>query len=179
MVSANRTPREMIDKMAVLAHGGEGHGWGTLIEPWEFHPMLIHFPIAFLLGGVALDLYAWWRKRPDLDLLTNRFFIAGVLSGILAAGAGVWAMFTHPESLTEQAERLMTWHLWIQVAALFLFAAVAWVRWRQGAVPPSTLTRLAGWVAAVTLVIGSAIGGYIVYHGGAGIESGLMKPHGR
>jgi hypothetical protein len=25
-------------------------------------------------------------------------------------------------------------------------------------------------------VIGSALGGYIVYHGGAGIEAALMKP---
>lgn len=44
--------------MPILAHEMGGHGWGGPVGPWELHPMLDHFPIAFLLGGVALDLYA-------------------------------------------------------------------------------------------------------------------------
>jgi hypothetical protein len=32
------------------------------------------------------------------------------------------------------------------------------------------------WLATAVFVIGSAIGGYIVYHGGTGIEADLLKP---
>src|SRR5690348_16243428 len=34
------------------------------MEPWEIHPALVHFPIAFLLGAVAYDLDAWRRGDP-------------------------------------------------------------------------------------------------------------------
>ena len=35
---------------------------GPIPKPWEFHPMLVHFPIAFLIGGVAVELFA--LRRP-------------------------------------------------------------------------------------------------------------------
>lgn len=38
-----------------------------MFPPWEAHPATVHFPIAFLLGAVALDLYAWWGGRTDLS----------------------------------------------------------------------------------------------------------------
>jgi uncharacterized membrane protein len=165
----------MSEVTVVLAHGEGGHGWGWYVEPWEIHPILVHFPIAFLLGAVALDLYAWWRKSQPLGQAAGGLLFAGVLTGILTAGAGLGALYTHPETLTEEAERLMTWHLWVQVAALVLFTAVAWARWRSRQAWPSPFGRLVSWVAAGTLVVGSGIGGYIVYHGGAGIEPGVIR----
>lgn len=38
--------------LIIFAHSVAGHGWGGPIEPWEFQPTLVHFPIAFLLGVV-------------------------------------------------------------------------------------------------------------------------------
>jgi hypothetical protein len=32
------------------------------------------------------------------------------------------------------------------------------------------------WLAAAFFVVGAAFGGYLVYHGGAGIEGDLLKP---
>jgi hypothetical protein len=65
------------------------------MEPWEFHPALVHFPIAFLLGAVIYDLYDWWRA----DLNANRpriatgLLLAGTLTAALAALAGLVAFF--------------------------------------------------------------------------------------
>lgn len=162
--------------MSILAHSADGLGWGGPIEPWELHPMLVHFPITFLLGGVAVSLYARWRGRLELERIATWLLIAGVLSGVVAALAGLLALYTMPDSHTEQAHHLMRWHLWLQAASLVLFACAAWLRWRARDAPPSLAARAAGWVAALVLVIGSGIGGYMVYHGGAGIDAALMKP---
>jgi len=159
--------------MILLAQSAGGAGWGTFIEPWEFHPALTHFPIALLLGGVALDLYAWWRGSLTLLPTVRGLLIAGVLTGILAALTGFLAFFTVPAH-TEEAHRLMYWHLGVQSAALVVFAWSAWAM-RRGPVAVPLAARLVGWVATVLLIVGSGLGGYIVYHGGAGVEPALLN----
>jgi uncharacterized membrane protein len=74
----------------------------SIIEPWELHPMLVHFPIAFLIGGVLLDLYAWARGSAALMHVATELLIAGVLTGLVTAAAGWLALETVPAH-TEQA----------------------------------------------------------------------------
>lgn len=139
------------------------------------HPALNHLPIAFLFGSVILDLYAWWRGQPSLAQVATGLLVAGVLTGVLTALAGVLAFFTVPAH-TDEAHRLMYWHLAIQTTALLLFAWPAWKRWRNWTAAPSTTHRLIACIAAVLMLLGSGIGGYIVYHGGAGIDPELLSP---
>jgi uncharacterized membrane protein len=160
--------------MILLAHGPEGHGWGGPFQPWEFHPALNHLPIAFLLAAVALDLYAAFRKRPALLPTAFGLLTAGVLTGALAALAGVLAFFTVPAH-TDQSHRLMFWHMGVQAIALVLFAGVAWRR-RRNRESSSAAGRLVLCLAAIALLTGSAIGGYIVYHGAAGVDPKLLAP---
>lgn len=161
--------------MHLWAHSGAGHGWGGFVEPWEFHAALVHFPIAFLLGAVALDLYAWWRGEPGLERAATGLLAAGFLTGVAAALAGVLSFFTVPGH-TEEAHRLLYWHLGVQSASLALFAWPAWARWRAWEERPALPARAAAWVAAALLLAGSAIGGYLVYHGGMGVAPGLLAP---
>lgn len=158
--------------MIFLAHEGSH---GGLFNPWELHPALNHLPIAFLLAGIALDLYAWWRGRADLVQVATGLLIAGVLTGVLTALAGVLAFLTVPGH-TQQAHQLMYWHMAIQATALFIFACSAFERWWNGSATPSLAGRLVGCIAGVLLLIGSGIGGYIVYHGGAGVSPELLAP---
>ncbi|MBY0524735.1 MAG: hypothetical protein K2R98_15125 [Gemmataceae bacterium] len=151
------------------------YSWGGPLEPWEIHPALNHFPIAFLLAGVALDLYAGWRAKAHLMPTATGLLVAGVLTGWVTALAGLLAFWTVPAH-TGRAHDLMYWHLGIQAASLLLFAWAAWVRWRGWSVPPSIAIRAIGLVAAVLLSVGSAVGGYIVYHGGAGVDPELLAP---
>lgn len=161
--------------MILFAHSGEGYGWAGPVQPWELHPASVHLPIAFLLGGVALDLYAWRRDRLGLAQVATALLIAGVLAGVVAVLTGLLAFFTVPAH-TEEAHRLMYWHLALQAAALLLFTWPAWVRWRKWTTLPSLSDRLVPCLAAVLLIVGSGIGGYIVYHGGAGVAPHLLAP---
>ena len=158
--------------MSLLAHGGTGPSGGAF-PPWEWHPATVHFPIAFLLGAVALDLYAWRRERADLARTATGLMAAGVITGVVAAGTGAVAFFTVPAH-TAEAHTLMYWHLGLNASALGLFAAV--VYFRRHPEPPGGKVRVAGLLAAALLAAGGFLGGRIVYRGGAGVDPAILAP---
>jgi uncharacterized membrane protein len=157
----------------LLAHAGGGYGDNPYFTPWEIHPALVHFPIAFLIGAVLLDLFAVRRPESGWARTATGLMVAGVVTGLITGLAGLLAFFTLPGTHTEAAHATMYWHLGVQAAALVLFAVACWARW---GVVPGLGVRLLGWAAAVLLVVGSALGGWIVYHGGAGIDARLVAP---
>jgi uncharacterized membrane protein len=165
--------------MHLMAHaegGLSGLGDNSILTLWELHPILIHFPIAFLLGAVIVSAYAWRRGRLDLEKVATGLFLAGIVSGLLAAAAGLLAFFTVPDAHTELAHRLMYWHLGFMAGSVLLFIAVTWMRWRNWNALSRVGTQLLTWLATVVFIVGAALGGYIVYHGGTGIQEDLLKP---
>jgi uncharacterized membrane protein len=158
--------------MSLLAHGGTGPAGGAF-PPWEWHPATVHFPIAFVLGAVALDLYAWRRERADLARTATGLMAAGVITGVVAAATGALAFFTVPAHAAE-AHTLMYWHLGLNAAALGLFAAV--VSFRRRPEPPGAKVRVAGLLSAALLAAGGFLGGRIVYRGGAGVDPAILAP---
>jgi uncharacterized membrane protein len=158
--------------MLLLARGDVGGPVGPF-PPWEAHPPTVHFPIAFLLGAVALDLYAWRRGRADLARVATGLLVAGVIAGVVAAAAGLLAFFTVPAH-TEEAHRLMYWHLGLMVGVLAVFAGVAVARRRAG--PPGPGSRVAGLLGAAVLLAGAYLGGGLVYRGGAGVDPAVLAP---
>lgn len=140
---------------------------------WEIHPMLVHFPIALLLTGVAAELLA--RKRPTLTRPAAGLLVAGAVLGWLAATAGLLSFYTVPAH-TDQAHTLMWWHLGFAVASLVLFTWVCVKRWKAGASSASGSQLAAESFGALLLLITGYLGGAIVYHGGAGIAPELLSP---
>jgi len=56
----------------------------------KFHPILVHFPIAFLLGGVFMQwIFIFTRKKQIPPIVTTMLWM-GTLGAIVAASAG-WA----------------------------------------------------------------------------------------
>ena len=144
------------------------------MNTWELHPALVHFPIALLLSGVILDLYGWRKKREDLSRVAFGLLVAGGLTGLLTIITGVLAYYTVPAH-TEAAHERMTWHLWIQCGAIAVFGLMCLLRWkrRKSLVAPSAL--LLSVSAAVLLIIGSYLGAWIVYRGGAGVNPAILS----
>ena len=113
--------------------------------------------------------------RPNWMPAATGLLVAGVLTGVLAAASGVLAWYTVPAH-TDEAHQLMFWHMGIQAVAVVLFAWPAWKRWRHKDVPPTIRLRLVACLAAILLLVGSGMGGYLVYHGGAGVDPQLLVP---
>lgn len=145
------------------------------MKPWELHSALVHFPIAFLLGAIVLDFYAWVRARNELKRVVYGLLIAGVVSGVVAALAGILAYITIPNH-TQSAHDMMSRHIWLQVTAVALFAANALIRWRNNSGEVQTAARVIGMIAASVLIWGSSIGGEMVYRGGTGIDPKALAP---
>lgn len=138
---------------------------------WEAHPALVHFPIAFLLGGAAVDLYTRRKPREALTRAAAGLYVAGTLSGLAAALAGFLAFFTVPHA-GGLAHALMYWHPGISLVSLGLFAALAVRRWRSRGAPAGPGRLILSLVASALLAAGGFLGGYMVYHLGVGAAKG-------
>jgi uncharacterized membrane protein len=134
------------------------------MRPWELHPALIHFPIAFLLGGVGVEVLARIRPRESLSRTASALFVAGVVTGIPAAIAGVVSYLTVPAH-TEAARTEMAAHVVLASAALVVFALVAAARWPWRTQPASALALCASLAGGALLVSAAFLGGKTVLHG--------------
>tara|TARA_R110002074_G_scaffold392787_1_gene578570 strand:+ start:79 stop:540 length:462 start_codon:yes stop_codon:yes gene_type:complete len=145
----------------------------------QFHPLVVHFPIVFVLVLAAFDLVAVWRGQP----LSGRGAIANVSAGLafsaglaaaaayvfgdlafdvaLAKGTPLAVLETHEELGSIVAALLVAWGL---------VRAFIWIR-------SVSLSRRLGWgivaieIAAAALIITTAyFGGQLVYDFGVGVS---------
>lgn len=131
------------------------------------HPMLVVFPIAFLVSLPLADLMFWWRADPFWARLGFWLAAAGLAGGLLAAAAG----FLEFLLVRRARERLAGWsHMLAAVMAMSLAGANVMLRIDApaAAVLPwglvlSVLTAgmigMAGWIGG-TLTFGHGIGTY-------------------
>ena len=139
---------------------------------WEIHPAVVHFPIAFLLGGVALDLFG--RHSETAVTSATYLLLAGLATAAVAAVTGVVAYYTVPGNHTEQAHG----------ASTGTSGDGRGVRHVRGGLPralaaPTVVSpaiRGVGLAAAAILLFGGYVGGKLVYQGGLGIDPAILKP---
>jgi uncharacterized membrane protein len=143
------------------------------MHAWEIHPAVVHFPIAFLIGGVVLDLFG--HHSEAAVVAATHMLLAGLATGAVAAATGVVSFYTVPGNHTEQAHQRIFWHIWAMVAAVVLFTVVCFVRWQHPSVVSPAIRGL-GLTAAAILIFGGYVGGKLVYQGGLGIEPTILKP---
>jgi uncharacterized membrane protein len=142
------------------------------MHTWEIHPAVVHFPIAFLLGGVVLDLFG--RHSEAAVAAATYLLLAGLATAAVTAATGVFSYYTVPGNHTEQAHQRIFWHIGAMVTAVVLFTVVCFVRWQHPSVV-SLAIRGPGLAAAAILIFGGYVGGKLVYQGGLGIDPAILK----
>lgn len=112
--------------------------WKTVVlAKHAQHVVLIHFPIALFIAGVAFDLAAQWAKRRTLaEAAYYNLFVAAVTTlPVLATGLLAWQFQLEGQNLKGT--------LLLHLLLAFLSSAMIWLTWwvhfrarRQGEVPP-------------------------------------------
>ena len=126
------------------------------------HVVLIHFPIALFLTGVALDFAATWFRRRELAVAAYYNLMFAALAALPAAATGILAWQWDLEG--RRLKGILLFHLLLGCASLVLMAAVWRIHARArrhaaGSVPAWRWLLQAPAVACVILT--GHLGGFL------------------
>jgi uncharacterized membrane protein len=132
------------------------------------HVVLIHFPIALFMAGVAFDFVATWTRRKELALVAYYNFSAALLTAFPAILTGLLAWQLELEG--RRLKGILLMHLIAGCTSLALIAAVWWVQRRsiRAADPQLPAWR---WALELLGVAAVAITGHL-----GGFLSGVNHP---
>jgi uncharacterized membrane protein len=138
------------------------------------HPLLVHFPIAFLFAFFVLECYAVATRKTKLQQLSSLLLYLSAISAVITAAAGLYAAKTVPHAL--EVHEIMQWHgyLGLSVASLAIALSLWRMNWKLSA-PQTAMSRSFSLILATLMVIalffGADLGGYMVYRFGVGVKA--------
>src|SRR5689334_6695920 len=116
------------------------------------HVLIVHFPIALLMVGAAVELWSIARRKSKLSAIGVTCVILGALSAALASAAG----WVHAEFSTfgEVSQTTVLAHQWLGIvtAGLALAALLPLIFHRESRRLPLRVYRI-GAIAAGLLVV--------------------------
>jgi uncharacterized membrane protein len=133
-----------------------------LMEKHAQHVVLIHFPIALFITGVALDFAAQWTKREALGIAAYTNLLLAAVTALPAVATGLvawqWALEGH------RIRGILRLHMVFGLASAAVICVAWWIhfraRRRPGAVLP-TYRLLLEFVGVVLLAITGHLGGFL------------------
>ena len=86
----------------------------------KFHVMVLHFPIAFLLGAALVQWFVVFRGKGQTVVAVMLWF--GTLGGVAAAALG-W-MYAYDSVYFGESENILFWHRWLGTGTATLAVVV-------------------------------------------------------
>ncbi|MGR9051982.1 MAG: DUF2231 domain-containing protein [Gammaproteobacteria bacterium] len=138
----------------------------------NIHPLLVHFPIAFLTGFFLLDLIAViagkkaWRDAAGIML----YFGTVAAAFTVAAGFAAAGSVAHGDDVHD----IMTRHQYIGISVLSLALILSFWRLLSGAAitgAANVFYLILSAVMCVLLSFGADLGGLMVYRYGVAVDS--------
>jgi uncharacterized membrane protein len=130
----------------------------------NYHPLLVHFPIAFIYGASLIYFLAWITASEKLQWTALWMLILATISAAAALTSGFYAA---PGLMIAESVRneLLNHHKHLMVAASILTAVLT--IWALASRPMPTTGRIlfmAGLIAVMALIAaGADLGGEMVY----------------
>ena len=140
----------------------------------NIHPMLVHFPIAFLSAFFVLDMLGALAKNQNWRNVAGWLLYFGTVSAVFTVTAGFIAASTVAHGV--EAHAIMERHEHFGVSVLSL--AILLSAWR---VISGGITRgganvfflLLAALLCVLMALGADLGGLMVYHYGVAVDAAL------
>ncbi len=135
----------------------------------NYHPLIVHFPIAFIYGAALMYFLAWLTASEKLQWTALWMLLLGAVSAAAALLSGFYAA---PGLMVSQSVRheLLSHHKHLMVAASILTGVLT--VWALASRPMPTRFRyifLTGLVLVMLLIAsGADLGGEMVYGYNAG-----------
>lgn len=136
------------------------------------HPMIVHFPIAFLFAFFALECYTVITRKTHLRQVSSTLLYLGAVGALITAAAGLYAAMTVPHA--QDVHEILEWHgrLGLTVASLATVLSVwRWFSPVYETVMSKTFKFILTTVMAVALFFGADLGGFMVYKHGVGVKA--------
>jgi uncharacterized membrane protein len=126
------------------------------------HPMLVHFPIAFYVGALGLDVLSRLGRFPAAPIAATWLTIGALVGFAAAATTGLAERSTMMR--TTRIGKLATRHMWFQFGAAAIFIVNLAVRWPHRHYVHSSFSWVALDIVGVLVVTFAAdLGGQMVY----------------
>ncbi|HEY8402348.1 MAG TPA: DUF2231 domain-containing protein [Cytophagaceae bacterium] len=132
------------------------------------HPMLVPFPIGFLVGAFIFDVLALISESASLWTTGGYLIVAGIIAGLITAMPGIidYIYTVPPQS---SAKKRATKHALVNVTSLILFAIAYFTRGELG--DSSSITAIVLELVGVgCIVVAGWLGGTLVYRNQIGID---------
>lgn len=138
----------------------------------NIHPLLVHFPIAFLSAFFALDVVGTLAKKTQWRSVAGWFLYFGTVTTVFTAIAGVMAAdsVAHGQNVHDIMERHK--HIGISILSLAVFLSV-W-RMKSGALirgGANSFFLLLSALLFVLMILGADLGGLMVHKYGVAVKA--------
>jgi uncharacterized membrane protein len=138
----------------------------------NIHPMLVHFPIAFLNGFLLMEVFGFILKRDEFRIAARWMLYLGTLGALVAVAAGLRAEATLPHN--EAIHEILLRHKGFGITVLVLSVVLSvWRIFRETRfkAPERMGHMLLAAVMLGILAFGADMGGLMVYKHGAGVKA--------
>ena len=145
----------------------------------NIHPLLVHFPIAFLSAFFVLDLVGTLAKKAQCRNVASWLLYLGTVAAVFTVIAGFIAAgsVAHGEDVHAIMERHE--HFGVSVLSLAILLS-AW-RLKSGGViqgGANSFFLILAALLCVLLLLGADLGGLMVYHYGVAVDTAIVPEGG-
>jgi len=136
----------------------------------NYHPIFVHFPIAFWFGALLFELLAVWRASDEMQRTASRMLYLGTLAAVVAALTGLAAENSVPPGV---AQRVVGIHQALMLVSTSLGLALCIFAFsvRQNFTAQLRKFMLLGLsILAVLVIFGADRGAQLVYEYGSAVN---------
>jgi uncharacterized membrane protein len=144
----------------LLSHPPPATSTWVALANHPLHPMMVNFPVAFLLGGGASDIAFWWTGDPFWA--RGSLWLIGV--GLFIGSGAALAGFLEFLFIEEIRRHVTSWSHFLAAVMLLAVAAANW--WLRFADPVAALLPwglFLSLVTAASVSFAAWLGGNLVF----------------